>query len=67
MVKQNNILLLKLIVYGIFYCISSYIYQPIDELILVVITTKGSNIMEDLGTLRLLSKRIFKIDLNSYS
>lgn len=67
MIKQNNILLLKLIVYGIFYCIFSYIYQPIDELILVVITTKGSNIMEDLGTLRLLSKRIFKIDLNSYS
>lgn len=59
MIKQNNILLLKLIVYGIFYCIFSYIYQPIDELILVVITTKGSNIMEDLGTLRLLSKRIF--------
>lgn len=35
-----------------------YIYQPIDELILVLITTKGSNIMEDLTTLRLLSKLI---------
>jgi len=35
-----------------------YIYQPLDQLYLVLITNKQSNIMEDLDTLRLLSQLI---------
>lgn len=33
-----------------------YVYQPIEDLYLIVITTKGSNIIQDLDTLRLISK-----------
>ena len=33
-----------------------YIYQPIEALFLLLITNKASNIVEDLETLRLLSK-----------
>ncbi len=35
-----------------------YVYQPIEGLYLVVITNKQSNILEDLDTLRLLSKLV---------
>eukprot|EP00752_Nemacystus_decipiens_P006372 g5744.t1 len=33
-----------------------YVYQPIENLFLLLVTNKGSNIVEDLETLRMLSK-----------
>lgn len=33
-----------------------YVYQPIDNLFLLLLTNKASNIVEDLETLRMLSK-----------
>ena len=33
-----------------------YVYQPIESLFLILVTTRGSNIVEDLETLRLLAK-----------
>jgi hypothetical protein len=35
-----------------------YLYQPVDNLYVVVITTKSSNILEDLQTLHLLAKLV---------
>ena len=36
-----------------------YVYHPLDEVYIVLVTTKSSNIVEDLDTIRLLSKRTF--------
>ena len=43
-----------------------YVYQPIETLYLLLVTNKQSNILEDLETLRLLSKLVsfFIIGLN---
>lgn len=35
-----------------------YVYQPIEALFLLLVTTKQSNILQDLDTLRLLSKLV---------
>jgi hypothetical protein len=35
-----------------------YVYQPIEGLYLLLITNKQSNILEDLDTLRLISKLV---------
>lgn len=35
-----------------------YVYQPIEALYLLLVTNKQSNILEDLDTLRLLSKLV---------
>lgn len=35
-----------------------YVYQPIESLYLLLVTNKQSNILEDLETLRLLSKLV---------
>lgn len=42
-----------------------YVYQPIESLYLLLVTSKLSNILDDLETLRLLSKLI-SFSVNQY-
>lgn len=45
-----------------------YVYQPIEALYLLLVTNKQSNILEDLETLRLLSKLVsFIVDYQTLS
>lgn len=43
-----------------------YVYQPIEALYLLLVTNKQSNILEDLETLRLLSKLVYSLCLQLF-
>jgi hypothetical protein len=45
-----------------------YLYQPLEELYVVIVTNKSSNIVEDLETLHIIAKLVqsLSLDLLSY-